>query len=350
MALAAVGPSTTTLDRRPGGPVSCTPAGRKGGTGRAPDPLGHPAYPAVVSTSREDNRLGSYLRARRELVTPEQAGIRAGGNRRVPGLRREEVAMLAGISTDYYLRLERGRDRNPSAQVLEAVGRVLRLDEVERTYLLGLATPRRRARSRRRPEHVPARLHELLATIGLPAFIEGRAFDVLASNDLAVAFSPRLRPGENRLRSLLLDPEEQAFHRDWAGAAAAFVSALRRQVGDDVDDPRFVELVGELSLASEHFRALWARHDVRRLEGGTAVVDHPVVGELRLHRDKLPVDEVILVVYYADAGSDSEQKLRLLASWAADGEGGPGGPRPGRALPPSARTSQDREVHQKGIS
>lgn len=270
------------------------------------------------------NRLGRYLRARRELVTPEQAGIPRGANRRVPGLRREEVALLAGISADYYLRLERGRDIHPSPQVLEAIGRVLRLDDVELSYLLGMTAPHPRAQPKRRAERVPARLHHLLATIGMPAFIEGRAFDVLASNDLALAFSPRLRPGENRLRSLMLDPEEQAFHRDWAQAAEAFVAAFRRSVGDDVDDPRFVELVGELALASERFRSLWARHDVRELAGGTLVVDHPVVGELTLHRDKLPVGDVILVVYYADAGSESAEKLRMLGSLAAAADVEPG--------------------------
>ncbi|MFD8035233.1 helix-turn-helix transcriptional regulator [Streptomyces sp. NPDC059717] len=294
-----------------------------------------------MSDSHDDNRLGKYLRARRELVTPEQAGIPAGANRRVPGLRREEVAMLAGISADYYLRLERGRDKNPSTQVLEAIGRVLGLDEVEQSYLLGMIAPRVRTRRRPRPERVPARLHQLLATIGLPAFVEGRAFDVLASNDLAVAYSPRLRPGETRLRSLMLDPEEQAFHRDWTTAAADFVSAFRRQIGEDVDDPRFIELVGELALSSERFRALWARHDVRELEGGTALVNHPVVGEMDLHRDKFPVENVILVVYYADHGSDSEQKLRLLASYGADGRGGPANPRPSGALPRSGEASQD---------
>ncbi|MFJ8059038.1 helix-turn-helix domain-containing protein [Streptomyces sp. NPDC096142] len=262
------------------------------------------------------NRLGGYLRARRELVSPAQAGIPSGGNRRVPGLRREEVALLAGISPDYYLRLERGRDKNPSPQVLASLARVLRLDDVERTYLLGLAAARPRAPGRMRPEHVPARVHELLAQLPIPAFVEGRAFDVLASNPLAVALSPRLRPGHNRLRSLLLDPEEQAFQQDWTKATADFVAALRTTVGDDTDNPRFVELVGELALSSHRFRTLWARHDVRGLDGGTTTVHHPVVGDLRLHRDKLPVDDVILVVYYPDRNSDSDERLRLLAALA----------------------------------
>lgn len=262
------------------------------------------------------NRLGSYLRARRELVTPQQAGLPPGGTRRVPGLRREEVALLAGISPDYYLRLERGRDKNPSPQVLESLARVLLLDDVERTYLLGLSAARPRAPRRKRPEHVPARVHQLLAHVQVPAFVEGRAFDVLASNPMALALSPRLRPGQNRLRSLFLDPQEQAFQQDWPKAAASFVAALRTTIGDDINNPRFIELVGELALSSQHFRDLWARHDVRDLDGGTAAVHHPEVGELRLHRDKLPIEDVILVVYYPDKGSDSDEKLQLLSALA----------------------------------
>jgi hypothetical protein len=152
--------------------------------------------------------------------------------------------------------------------------------------------------------------------VQVPAFVEGRAFDVLASNRLAVALSPRLQPGYNRLRSLLLDPEEQAFQQDWTRSAEGFIAAFRRSIGDDIDSPRFVELAGELALSSERFRTLWARHDIRSLEGGTTTVNHPVVGELRLHRDKLPVDDVLLVLYYADQGSESDEKLRLLASMA----------------------------------
>jgi transcriptional regulator with XRE-family HTH domain len=262
------------------------------------------------------NLLGGYLRARRALVTPEQAGLSAGANRRVPGLRREEVAMLAGISADYYLRLERGRDKNPSPQVLESLARVLHLDKLEQEYLLGLAASRPRAQRRRKPERVPARLHQLLASVQVPAFVEGRAFDVLASNRLAVALSPRLQPGYNRLRSLLLDPEEQAFQEDWTRSTEGFIAAFRKSIGDDIDNPRFVELVGELALSSERFRTLWARHDVRGLEGGTTTVNHPVVGKLHLHRDKLPVDDLLLVLYYADQGSQSDEKLRLLASLA----------------------------------
>lgn len=265
----------------------------------------------------DGNRLGEYLRARRSLVSPERSGLPGGSNRRVAGLRREEVALLAGISADYYLRLERGRDRNPSAQVLEALARVLQLDEVEAEYLHGLASPRPQRRRARRAERVPARLHDLLAALDVPAFIEGRSFDVLASNPLAVAFSPRLKPGSNRLRSLLLDPEEREFQEDWERATAEFVGLFRRSVGENIDDERTVELVGELSLVSARFRALWARQDVRPFEGGTTTVNHPLLGSMRLHREKLPVDGLILVVYYPEAGSDTADKTRLLASLSA---------------------------------
>lgn len=265
------------------------------------------------------NRLGEYLRARRALVRPDQHDLPLSANRRVPGLRREEVALLAGISADYYLRLERGRDHNPSAQVLEALARVLLLDDVETQYLLGLGVPRPRARRPRRTEHMPARLHHLLVAIELPAFVEGRYFDVLAANRHALALSPRLAPGQNRLRSLLLDPEEREFHENWEEAVEAFIGVARKSLGDDVTDPRAVELVGELSLASARFRTTWARHDIRPLEGGEAIVNHPVVGRMRLHRDKFPVGDVVLVIYYPEENGEADEKLRLLAATQAAG-------------------------------
>jgi transcriptional regulator with XRE-family HTH domain len=267
-----------------------------------------------VERTPDDNRLGQYLAARRALVTPDQVGLPAGPHRRVPGLRREEVALLAGISADYYLRLERGRDRNPSPQVLDAIARVLELEDVERSYLGDLTAQRPRRRRPQRPERVPDRLRRLLTALDVPAFVEGRTLDVLAANDLARALSPRLVPGQNRLRSLLLDPAERAFQQDWERAVVNTVAAFRHALGTDVDDPRAVELVGELSLASAGFRQVWARQDVRPLSGNTATVQHPEVGPLRLNRDKLPVDGVVLVVYYADAGSPDADALRLLGS------------------------------------
>jgi len=212
------------------------------------------------------NALGEYLRARRELVDPADAGIRTTGTRRTPGLRREEVATLAGISADYYLRLEQGRDRNPSPQVLEALARVLGLDATATAYLLSLTAPRPAPRRPRR-EPVPAGIRQLLAAIGLPAFVENRMFDVLAVNPLATALDPAIRPGENRLRTMFLDEDARDLHLDWEQAIGGMLAAFRASIGTDIDDPRTVQLVGELSLASEDFRTLWARHDVRELAG-----------------------------------------------------------------------------------
>jgi transcriptional regulator with XRE-family HTH domain len=263
--------------------------------------------------AEDANRLGEYLHARRDLVTPQQAGIPGGPNRRVPGLRREEVAMLAGISADYYLRLERGRDRNPSPQVLQAIARVLNLDDVETEYMLGLSSPRARARRKQPTPRVPARLHHLLAAVNVPAFIEDQHFDIVVSNQLALALSPRLCPGRNRLRSLLLDPEERHFQHDWEAAVVDSVAAFRRSVDDSVSDRRAVELVGELSVASSRFRTLWARHDIKAL-GYTSTLNHPAVGELRLNREKLSVGNLILVLYYPDRDSGAAEKLQLLAT------------------------------------
>jgi transcriptional regulator with XRE-family HTH domain len=273
----------------------------------------------VIGVS-EDNMLGDYLRARRELVQPDSVGLTVNGVRRVTGLRREEVAMLAGISSDYYLRLEQGRDRNPSIQVLEALARVLGLDQTATDYLLGLATPRSRHRRRRpRRETVPAGIRQLLDVLGLPAFVEGRYFDVLAVNRLAGSLSPNLQVGQNRLRAVFLDPAEKALYPDWDHATARLVAGFRESVGSDADDPRFVQLVGELSLSSERFRRLWARHDVQSREGMPTRIHHPQVGDLTLSREKLAIggaEGQMLVVYHAQSGTSSAEKMALLASLA----------------------------------
>ena len=265
------------------------------------------------------NQLGEYLRARRELVTPADVGLPAGGTRRVAGLRREEVALLAGISSDYYLRLEQGRDRNPSAQVLDSLARVLQLDQAGADYLHELAAPARRHRRRPRREAVPTSIAQLLSALGLPAFVEGRYFDVLAANALARVLSPNLQVGRNRLRSVFLDPGEQALFPDWEQVTARHVAAFRNGVGPDTDDPRFVELVGELSLGSERFRRLWARQDVLTRAGTPIAMHHPQVGELAVWCEKLAISGApgqTLVVYHAQPGTSSAEKMTLLATLA----------------------------------
>jgi transcriptional regulator with XRE-family HTH domain len=271
--------------------------------------------------NRSTNALGEFLRARRELVTPEQAGIPTLGVRRVPGLRREEVAMLAGISADYYLRLERGRDRNPSVQVLESIARVLQLDDDHFAHLLTLVAeiPPQRRRRRPRKETPPPGALKLLDSLTQPAFIEGRYFDILASNRAARALSPGLRVGGNQLRDMFLDPAEQALHPEWEAVTECFIANLRQAVGSDIDDPRFIELTGELSLASPRFRQLWARHEVRGQRGTPIRINHPQVGEMTLNRERLAIDGaegVTLVVYHPDAGSSDADKLALLSSAA----------------------------------
>jgi DNA-binding XRE family transcriptional regulator len=274
----------------------------------------------VVEVS-ESNMLGDYLRARRELVPPESVGLPTGGVRRVSGLRREEVAMLAGISSDYYLRLEQGRDRNPSMLVLEALARVLQLDQAATDYLLGLAAPKPRHRQPRpKREQVTDGIRHLVDVMELPAFVHGRYFDVLAGNALAAALSPNLQVGRNRLLSVFLDPAERDLYPDWIQATARFVAGFRESVGRDTDDPRFVQLVGELSLSSERFRKLWARHDIRTRAGGPTRLSHPQLGDLSLQGEKLAIggsEGQVLVVFHAAPGSSSAEKLSLIGSLAS---------------------------------
>jgi transcriptional regulator with XRE-family HTH domain len=271
--------------------------------------------------SRE-NMLGDYLRAQRGRVRPDQVGLPAGGNRRVPGLRRAEVALLAGISSDYYLRLEQGRDRHPSQQILEALAQVYGLNPTGTAYLLSLTDqPATRPRRRTRRETVPESINLLLSSINLPAFVEGRYYDVLAANVLATAISPRLVSGRNRLRDVFLDPEEQGLFPDWEDTTARLVAGFRRSVGTDTNDSRFIDLVGELSLASDRFRTLWAQQDVQARQNWPLTIDHPLIGEIALNREKLVIGDtapaLILAIYHPTPGTESADKLALLASYSA---------------------------------
>jgi transcriptional regulator with XRE-family HTH domain len=265
--------------------------------------------------------IGDYLRARRALVAPEEVGLPSGGRRRVPGLRREEVAMLAGVSVDYYVRLEQGRDQHPSPEVLDALARVLRLDDDAAAHLHSLTTTARRANRRvRRGERVPAGIQRLVQTwADTPAYVQGRYLDVLAANALATSVAPYYAVGNNLLRVVFLEERFRGAFPDWERAAQGIVAALRARIGPDVDDPQLNALIGELSVRSERFRQLWARHDARVNRRGETAIDHPLVGQLQLGYEKLPIpdtDGQILVIYHA-ADTASATRLALLAAIAS---------------------------------
>jgi transcriptional regulator with XRE-family HTH domain len=269
-----------------------------------------------------------FLTSRRAKITPQQAGLPAGRNRRVPGLRRTEVASLAGMSVEYYSRLERGNLAGVSEEVLDALSRALELDEAERAHLYDLAraagsrpTPRKRAQLE------PLR-HSLLATLDAittaPAVINNGRSDMVAANDLARALFSELfvqssRP-VNNARFVFLDPRATTFYKDWSKVADETVAALRTQVGRDPYDKALSDLVGELSTQGDEFRTRWAAHNVRQHYTGTKRVRHPVVGDIELIYEVFDVSTdngLRLIVYTTQPGSTSEDALRLLASWAA---------------------------------
>ncbi|WP_198663271.1 helix-turn-helix transcriptional regulator [Jiangella endophytica] len=267
-----------------------------------------------------DNRLGEYLRARRELARPADVGLPDGfGRRRVPGLRREEVAMLAGVSADYYVRLEQGRDRHPSEQVIEALAGVLGLDDAAVAHVRELARPaRRRRRPPSRAERVSDGVQLLLdGWTRTPALVLGRHLDVLAVNALGGSIASCSAPGVNQVRAVFLNPDARDLYPDWDTVAAETVASLRAAAGSDLDDPALTDLVGELSLKSDEFRRLWARHDVRPKTSGSKRFRHPLVGELTLRFESLAVNGApgqVIVAYHAEPGSPSEEAIALLSS------------------------------------
>jgi len=262
--------------------------------------------------------LGDYLRARRQQVRPEDVGLVPGARRRVAGLRREELAMLAGISAEYYLRLEVGRDKHPSPQVIDALARALRLDTMATEHLRYLAAPTGSDLSH--VEAAPAyAFAELIEEFLIPAAVVNRYLDVLAANPMARALSPEFAPGQNFLRWRLLDPAAQKLYIDWDDATASAVAGLRDFGGRWSEDPRMQALIAELSAASARFCELWPRADVGyRL--GINHYCHPLVGELYLHRSRLNVpypggDHVVM--YRAHPGSNSARALEELRSLTA---------------------------------
>jgi transcriptional regulator with XRE-family HTH domain len=274
------------------------------------------AYRGKVSNS---NHLGEYLRARREALHPDDVGLPTTARRRVPGLRREETAMLAGISTEYYLRLERGRDTRPSQQVIDALARALQLDEESRRYLHALARPvaDKRRRPQRKPQKASPSLARLVGSWTTPAFIQDRLHNTLAANAMAIALSPTYLPGSNSMRALFLDETMRDFYIDWEATAVKVIAGLRAVAGPDVDDPDLSALVGDLSVRSADFRRLWARQEVRTKGSGTARIRHPQVGELELIYEKLAVlgtNGQLLIIYHAEPNSVTEERLRLLGT------------------------------------
>jgi transcriptional regulator with XRE-family HTH domain len=273
------------------------------------------------------SEVRDFLTSRRGRITPQDVGLKVFGPRRVPGLRREEVAMLAGLSVDYYNRLERGNLGGASDNVLDALADALRLDDAERAHLHDLARasqPTTRSRRRVSTENVRPSVQWMLDSMTASAALaENGRLDALGANPLGRALYPALfgrgrRPG-NWARYIFLNPDARAFYTDWDRAARESVALLRSEAGRNPRDRELSDLVGELATQSHEFRTLWAAHNVRLHTKGVKQFNHPVVGELELSFNRLEVlaDSLTIVAYTAEPGSSSAEALALLASWAA---------------------------------
>jgi transcriptional regulator with XRE-family HTH domain len=288
---------------------------------------------------REDSRdirgdvrgqIREFLSTRRARISPGQAGlpVYGGDRRRVSGLRREEAAVLAGISSEYYIRLERGNATGVSESVIDGIAHALQLDEAERAHLLDLIRAAATARPPRRrpaPQRVRSTVQRVLDSMsGTPAFVLNRRLDILAANELGFAlFSPiyadPARPPSNA-RFIFLDPHATEFFRDWNKIANDTVALLRAEAGRDPYDRRLSDLIGELSTRSDEFRVRWGAHNVRIHTTGVKLIHHPVVGDLDLPFESFPLaadPSQSLLTYTAEPGSPSQDALSLLASWAA---------------------------------
>lgn len=274
------------------------------------------------------SEVRDFLTSRRARLTPDDAGLPAfGGLRRVKGLRREEVATLAGVSVDYYNRMERGNLSGVSESVLGALADALRLDEAERAHLSDLARAAnaggRKRRASPRPRVRPAVQRVIDGMTGVPAYVRNGHFDILAANDLAWALLGDLLAGSakpNLARYLFLDQRSQEFYAEWEPVARDCAAALRIEAGRNPYDRALTDLVGELSTRSEPFRQWWATHNVRLHTSATKLMHHPVVGDIEVTGEALAViaDEgLTIITYTVEPASKSSEALRLLASWAA---------------------------------
>lgn len=287
-----------------------------------------------------DNRaeVREFLTSRRARLAPADVGLPAGTNRRVDGLRRSEVAALAGVSVEYYTRIERGAISGASPEVLDSLSRALRLDDAERAHLFDLAhaaSPVARPPRRRSPRcwapH-PSLQWTLDAIVGGPAFVRNGRMDLLAANRLARAFYRDVydMPGQppNLARFIFLDERGSAFHPQRDLIRETTVAILRTEAGRDPHNKELHDLIGELGTRSDDFRRLWGAHDVRHHGTGVKIFDHPVVGEMTLAYEGLDMEAepgLTLTIYTAEPGSDSAERMQLLASWAASEDAGPAG-------------------------
>ncbi|MCL7429937.1 helix-turn-helix domain-containing protein [Streptomyces sp. NPDC052415] len=287
-----------------------------------------PASPQEPGGLDRRAELSEFLRTRRARLKPEDVGLPDfGRHRRVPGLRREELAQLAGVSVAYYTRLEQGNGRNVSAEVLDSIARALRLTDAEHAHLTHLAKPKQhKKKPAGRSEQARASLGQLLVSLeSVPAYVTGRRTDILAWNPMAAAvfgdWAELPAQERNWARLVFLRPEYRELFVEWDQKASDIVSYLRMDAGCHPDDPRLSSLVGELSVKSEEFRLLWATHDVREKSYGIKRLRHPLVGELTLNFETFTLtdgSEQSLITYHSEPGSPSAEALRLLASWGAD--------------------------------
>jgi transcriptional regulator with XRE-family HTH domain len=288
------------------------------------------------------SEVREFLTSRRARITPDQAGLTAYGPRRVAGLRREEVAVLAGVSVPYYTRLERGDISGVSEGVLEALGRALQLDDAERAHLFDLARaagPMTKRRRRPAPKQIRPSVQRLLDAItGAPALVQNGRLDILGANQLARALYSELfrdptQPA-NHARFTFLNPRARDLYPDWERGADDAVAMLRTEAGRDPYDRDLTELIGELSTRSEEFRVRWADHNVRLHQTGAKPFHHPVVGDLTLTFEmmELAADPGLnLLTFTAEPGSKSEEALNLLGSWSATVEQEQAAPTAGEA-------------------